>query len=117
MYGITFAKIWNTGLHADLHYAKFDSPFAQGNYRAVSLSRNFGDSFQAEVQVGKQAFVSPFTTDNGSKFVNASLNTQVGAHYFFAGGYNLQRGLVESYDQWYFTLGYRFDNRSKVKVK
>jgi hypothetical protein len=117
MYGITFAKIWNTGLHADLHYAKFDSPFAQGNYRAVSLSRNFGDSFQAEVQVGKQAFVSPFTTDNGSKFVNASLNTQVGVHYFFAGGYNLQRGLVENYDQWYFTLGYRFDNRSKVKVK
>ncbi|MGE5206414.1 MAG: AMIN domain-containing protein [Chlamydiota bacterium] len=117
MYGITFAKIWNTGLHADLHYAKFDSPFAQGNYRAVSLSRNFGDSFQAEVQVGKQAFVSPFTTDNGSKFVNASLNTQVGAHYFFAGGYNLQRGLVQNYDQWYFTLGYRFDNRSKVRVK
>ncbi len=118
LYGITFAKLWNTGLHADLHYAKFNSPFARGNYRAISLARNFGESFQAEVQVGKQAFVSPFTTDNGSKFVNASATTSLGAHYFFAGGYNLQRGLVQNYNQWYFTLGYRFDSRSKgVKVK
>jgi len=115
MYGITFAKLWNTGLHADLHYAKFNSSFARGNYRAISLSRNFGESFQAQVQVGKQAFVSPFSTDNGSKFVNTSLETQIGSHYFFAGGYNLQRGLVQNYDQWYFTLGYRFDNRSKMK--
>jgi AMIN domain-containing protein len=115
MYGITFARLWNTGLHADLHYAKFNSAFARGNYRAISLSRNFGENFQAQVQVGKQAFVSPFSTDNGSKFVNTSLETQIGAHYFFAGGYNLQRGLVQNYDQWYFTLGYRFDNRSKIK--
>ena len=115
MYGITFARLWNTGLHADVHYAKFNSAFARGNYRAISLSRNFGENFQAQVQVGKQAFVSPFSTDNGSKFVNTSLETQIGAHYFFAGGYNLQRGLVQNYDQWYFTLGYRFDNRSKIK--
>jgi hypothetical protein len=115
MYGITFGKLWNTGITADLHYAKFNSPFAQGNYRAISLSRHFGESLQAQVQVGKQAFVSPFSTDNGSKFVNTSVETQLGRHYFFAGGYNLQRGLVQNYDQWYFTLGYRFDNRGKVK--
>ncbi|HSB75626.1 MAG TPA: AMIN domain-containing protein, partial [Terriglobales bacterium] len=59
MYGVTFARLWNTGLHADLHYATFNSAFAQGNYRAVSLSRNFGDNLQAQVQVGKQAFTSP----------------------------------------------------------
>ena len=115
MYGITFAKLWNTGLHADLHYAKFNSAFARGNYRAISLSRNFGERFQGQVQVGKQSFVSPFTTDNGSKFLNTTLETQIGAHYFFAGGYNLQRGLVQNYDQWYFTLGYRFDSRSRLK--
>lgn len=115
MYGITFAKLWNTGLTADLHYARFNSPFAQGNYRAISLSRNFGESFQAQVQVGRQAFISPFSTDNGSKFLNANLETQLGTHYFFAGGYNLERGLVQNYNQWYFTLGYRFDNRAKVK--
>ncbi|HEV2116804.1 MAG TPA: AMIN domain-containing protein [Terriglobales bacterium] len=115
MYGITFGKLWNTGLHADLHYAKFNSAFARGNYRAISLSRNFGERFQGQVQVGKQSFVSPFTTDNGSKFLNTTLETQIGAHYFFAGGYNLQRGLVQNYDQWYFTLGYRFDSRSKLK--
>jgi AMIN domain-containing protein len=113
LYGITFARLWNTGLHADVHYAKFDSAFARGTYRAISLSRSFGERFQGEVQVGKQSFVSPFTTDNGSKFVNARLETQFGAHYFLAGGYNLQRGLVQSYDQWFFTLGYRFDSRSK----
>ena len=115
MYGITFARLWNTGLTADLHYARFNSPFAQGNYRAISLSRNFGENLQAQVQVGRQAFVSPFSTDNGSKFLNASLETQLGTHYFFAGGYNLQRGLVQNYDQWYFTLGYRFDNRARMK--
>ena len=113
LYGITFARLWNTGLHADVHYAKFDSAFARGTYRAISLSRNFGERFQGEVQVGKQSFVSPFTTDNGSKFVNARLETQIGTHYFFAGGYNLQRGLLQNYDQWFFTLGYRFDSRSK----
>ncbi|HYL94747.1 MAG TPA: hypothetical protein VET69_02995 [Terriglobales bacterium] len=113
LYGITFAKLWNTGLHADVHYAKFDSAFAKGTYRAISLSRNFGERFQGEVQVGKQSFVSPFTTDNGSKFVNARLETQIGTHYFFAGGYNLQRGVVQNYDQWFFTLGYRFDSRSR----
>jgi hypothetical protein len=115
MYGITFARLWNTGLHADLHYAKFDSAYARGNYRAIALSRNFGESFQAQVQVGKQAFVSPFSADNGSKFVNASLETQLAAHYFLAGGYNLQRGLVQNYDQWYLSLGYRFDNHGKAK--
>ncbi|HET7748608.1 MAG TPA: AMIN domain-containing protein [Terriglobales bacterium] len=113
LYGITFAKLWNTGLHADVHYAKFDSAFARGTYRAISLSRNFGERFQGEVQVGKQSFLSPFTTDNGSKFVNGRLETQIGTHYFFAGGYNLQRGLVQNYDQWFFTLGYRFDSRSR----
>jgi len=113
LYGITFAKLWNTGLHADLHYAKFDSAFAKGTYRAISLSRNFGERFQGEVQVGKQSFVSPFTTDNGSKFLNMRLETQLGTHYFFAGGYNLQRGVVQNYDQWFFTLGYRFDSRAR----
>jgi AMIN domain len=113
LYGITFAKLWNTGLHADVHYAKFDSAFAKGTYRAISLSRNFGERFQGEVQVGKQSFVSPFTTDNGSKFLNMRLETQLGTHYFFAGGYNLQRGVVQNYDQWFFTLGYRFDSRAR----
>lgn len=115
MYGITFGNVFRTGLNADLHYAKFNSTFAQGNYRALSLTRSFGENLQGEVQIGKQAFVSPLSTDNGSKFLNTNLETQFGAHYFLQGGYNLQRGLVQNYDQWYFTLGYRFDNRGKAK--
>lgn len=111
MYGITFGRLWHTGLTADLHYASFDSSFARGTYRSLSLSRSFGEKFQGEVQVGKQAFVSPLSNDNGSKFLNARVETQFGTHYFLAGGYNLQRGLVQNYDQWYFTLGYRFDSR------
>jgi AMIN domain-containing protein len=111
MYGITFGRLWKTGMTADLHYATFDSAFARGTYRALSLSRSFGERFQGEVQVGKQAFVSPLTSDNGSKFLNTRLETQFGTHYFLAGGYNLQRGLAQNYDQWYFTLGYRFDSR------
>jgi hypothetical protein len=115
LYGITFADIPHTGLRADVHYSKFDSPFAQGSYKAVSLSRTFAENLRLELMAGKQAFTSTFTRDNGSKFLNLSLDADIGSHYFAQGGYTLNRGGLQNYDQWFIALGYRFDNRLKQK--
>jgi hypothetical protein len=115
LYGITFADIPRTGLRADLHYSKFSSSFAQGNYTALSLSRSFAENMRLEAMIGKQAFTSTFTQDNGSKFINLSLDADIGSHYFAQGGYTLNRGGLQNYDQWFISLGYRFDNRLKQK--
>ena len=39
MYGATWNEILHSGVRADFHYSKFDSNFAEGNYRMLSLSR------------------------------------------------------------------------------
>ena len=117
MYGISWADILRSGVRADLRYSKFDSPFAQGSYEAIAISRNFKGNFRWEIQAGKQAFVSPLSTDTGSRFINFSLDSDFGAHYFLTGGLGVNRGGIQNYDQWYITLGYRFDNRWKNKEK
>jgi len=117
MYGVSWADIWHSGVRADLRYSQFDSTFAQGSYKALAISRNFRENFRWEIQAGKQAFVSPLSTDNGSKFLNMSVDTDFGGHYFLMGGWTMNRGIVQNYDQWYVTLGYRFDNRWKNAAK
>ena len=117
MYGISWADILHSGVRADLRYSKFNSPFAQGSYKAIALSRNFKENFRWEIQAGKQAFVSPLSSDTGSRFINASLDADFGAHYFLMGGIGVNRGGIQNYDQWHISLGYRFDNRWKNKEK
>ncbi len=114
LYGITFDRIWKTGLRADLRASKFDGSFGSGSYRSLSLSRNFGERVHWQVQAGKQVLTSSFTSQGDSKFVNSSLDASFGRHYFMQGDYTTQRGAVFDYDQWILTFGYRFDNRSKI---
>jgi hypothetical protein len=54
------------------------------------------------------------TSVGRSVFVNANVETTLGAHYFIQGGLGFNRGDL-SYDQWHFTLGYRFDTKQKGK--
>ena len=112
MYGVTFNHLPWLGLRADAHYSKFSSSFGSGSYRAVSLSRNFSDDIRVEVLGGDQTFSSLLTTDSRSRFVTSNLDFAVGAHYFMQGGFTVNRGEL-SYDQWMFTLGYRFDSKRK----
>ena len=112
MYGVTFSHLPWLGLRADAHYSKFSSSFGSGSYRALSLSRNFSDDIRLEVLGGDQTFSSLLTTDSRSRFVTSNLDFAVGAHYFMQGGFTVNRGEL-SYDQWMFTLGYRFDSRRK----
>ena len=116
MYGFTVGQIWRTGVRADIRFSRFDSSFGRGTYRALSLSRNLGESMRFEVQAGRQNLISPFSKATGSRFLLTSVDTNLGAHYFFQGGLNLQRGGgVYDYNQWFFTLGYRFDSRNSHK--
>jgi hypothetical protein len=112
MYGVTFGHLPWLGLRADAHYSKFDSSFGSGSYKAFSISRNFSDNLRLEVLAGTQNFASSFTTNNRSRFVTANVETNLGPHYFIQGGFTTDRGQM-SYDQWMFTIGYRFDSKER----
>ena len=112
MYGITFGRLPWLGLRADAHYARFNSSFGNGSYRAFSLSRNFLDGLRLEVLAGDQNFASTFTSNNSYRFITGNVETNLGSHYFIQGGYTANRGQL-SYDQWMFTIGYRFDSKER----
>jgi hypothetical protein len=109
MYGVTWSEIWRTGIRADLRYSKFDSSFARGQYRILSLSRHLGDRIFWDTQIGSQTLDSTFTVNRGSMFLDTSFDTNLGSHTFIQSGYTIQRGGQLNYDQWYVSLGYRFD--------
>jgi len=112
MYGVTFGHLPWLGLRADAHYSKFDSSFGSGSYKAFSISRTFSDNLRLEVLAGTQSFASSFTTNNRSRFVTANVETNFGPRYFIQGGFTTDRGQM-SYDQWMFTIGYRFDSKER----
>jgi hypothetical protein len=113
LYGVTWANIWRTGLRADGHYSHFDSSFGNGSYESFSLSRNLTEASRMEIQVGRQLFSSSTTVPNSSRFLNAVFDTNLAGHYFLQGGFTLDRGDVQNYNQWNFGIGYRFDSREK----
>ena len=112
MYGITFGRLPWVHLRADAHYAKFDSAFGSGYYKAVSVSRQMSDRLRVEVLLGQQNFVSALTTNTNSKFVTGTVETTLGPHYYLQGNFTTNRGNL-SYDQMMFSIGYRFDSRRK----
>jgi hypothetical protein len=114
-YGITFGRLPFVGLRADAHYSRFNSSFGDGSYEALSLSRNIGENFRLEVLGGQQNFSSTFSTNNKSRFLTGNVEVPVGMHYFLQGGYTTSRGASMNYDQWMFTLGYRFDSKYNKK--
>jgi AMIN domain len=115
MYGITWSEIWRTGLRADIHYSKFDSSFAQGNYQVLSLSRHIGNRMNWDAQVGRQALDSTFTVNHHSVFVDTSFDTNLGSHTYLQSGYTIERGAQFNYNQWYLSLGYRLNVKGPVK--
>ena len=108
MYGITFGRIWRTGIRADARYSKFDSSFGSGAYYSFLLSREIGESLRVELQAGRQRLDSLLTGDNFAWWVTSDVDWFLGLHYFLGAGYTTYRGAVQSYDQWFFNLGYRF---------
>jgi DNA-binding transcriptional regulator YdaS (Cro superfamily) len=113
--GVTMSHIRNTGLQVDARYAQFNSNFATGSYRTLTLSRTLADRFQLNVQGGLQAFSSSLTTNTAGWFANAYCDTNLGSRFFIETGYTTQRGGTDDYDQWTTTLGLRFDNRAAMR--
>jgi len=111
LYGITFSRLPWVHIRADGHYAHFNSSFGSGDYKAVSLSRSLNDNFRLELLGGEQDFVSTLSNNTKSKFITSNLEMNFGAHYFLQGGFTVSRGVSQDYDQWLFTMGYRFDTR------
>jgi hypothetical protein len=109
MQGLTWDEIGRTGLRADFRYSRFDSSFAQGDYKVLTLSRHLGDRMMWDAQFGSRNLLSPFTVNRHSFFVDSSLDMNLGRHSYFQGGYTAVRGAPTNYNQWYFSLGYRFD--------
>jgi len=115
LYGITFGKLPWLGLQADAHYSKFNSSFAGGTYRAVSVSKTFGDGFHLNVLAGDQSVLSTLAGNQSARFVTNTVDTSLGARFFVQGGLTFYRGQLQDYDQYSFTLGYRFDSREKIR--
>lgn len=110
LYGITFARLPGYGLRADLHYATFNSSFGSGSYKSVSIGRTFAEQMQVEILTGQQSFDSLMTHQNNSWFVTSRIETNLGSRYFVQGDFTTNRGQM-NYDQWMFTLGFRFDSK------
>lgn len=109
LYGVTFGDL-PFRFHADVRYSRFNSSFGDGDYKALSISRNFHDSYRWEVLVGQQSYSSMLANSDRSKFVNANIEAPLGPHYFIQGGWTVNRGGTLNYDQWFTTFGYRFDS-------
>ncbi len=112
MYGITFARLPWVRVRADAHYARFNSSFGNGSYESVSLSRQMSDRLRLEVLLGQQNFVSTLTTSNRGRFVTGTVETTLGPHYYLQSSFTTNRGDL-SYDQFMFSVGYRFDSKRK----
>ena len=115
MYGVTWNEIWHTGIRADVHYSKFDSSFARGEYRVLSLSRHLGNRTVWDAQVGTQNLNSAFTVNQHSLFLDSSFDTNFGSHTFLQSGYTIEHGAQLNYTQWRLSLGYRVDAKGATK--
>lgn len=115
MYGVTWNEIWHTGIRADAHYSKFDSSFARGEYRVLSLSRHLGNRTIWDMQLGSQNLNSALTVNQRSLFLDSSFDTNLGSHTFLQSGYTIERGAQLNYTQWRLSLGYRVDSKGGTK--
>jgi len=112
MFGLTFNRLPWWKLRADVRYSRFDSSFGTGSYESISVSRQLSDTLRLEFLGGQQDFTSSVTSNNKSRFYTSTMETTLGPHYYLQGNFTLNRGEI-SYDQYLFSFGYRFDNRSK----
>ncbi|HLW77408.1 MAG TPA: hypothetical protein VKS01_10490 [Bryobacteraceae bacterium] len=115
MYGLTFGEIKKTGLQLDLRYTKFSSPFGQGQYEYVSISRSLADRFHVQLQGGRQNLTSSpsglFTSNTKSTFITSIVDMSLGPRFFIEGLYSYNMGTGMNYSQMNFTFGYRFGGK------
>jgi hypothetical protein len=112
-YGITFGRLWNTGIMADFHYSKFNSSFGSGQYESFSLTRSLNDNFRVQLFGGRQTFNSSLSSNNNSDFLNVVADWNIGPRYFLEGNFGWYNGTTLKYTQWSTIFGYRFGSFRK----
>ena len=113
MFGITFNRLPVWQLRAAANYARFNSSFGSGSYESFSVSRQMSEALRLEVLAGQQNFSSALTATNRSRFLTTTWETMLGPHYYIQGNFTINRGQI-SYQQWMFSIGYRFDSKKKA---
>ena len=111
--GASASDILNSGVRVGFRFSRFDSSFGRGTYQSLNLSREIGEHFQFELQGGQQDFKSIYSSQDRSRFFHGTGDWYIGSRYFLGGGVTLYRGQVQEYNQYFFHLGYRFDNRRR----
>ena len=112
MFGITFNRLPVLQLRASANYARFNSSFGSGSYESLSVSRQMSENLRLEFLLGQQDFSSALTSANRSRFLTTTWETTLGPHYYIQGNFTVNRGQM-NYQQWLFSVGYRFDNKAK----
>jgi hypothetical protein len=113
LYGASLGDILHSGVRAEYRYSRFDSSFGRGTYQSLSVAREFDEGLRFEVQAGKQDVSSSLTSRTRARFINGNVDWYLGSNYFLGGGLTVYRGQVQNYNQYFLTLGYRFDNRRR----
>ncbi len=115
LFGLTAMRVWKTGFGIDARYSKFDSAFASGTYRTLSITRDLGQRFRLDLMGGRYDYSSSLATTSNSIFINTLFDVDLGAKLFVQSAFTTQRGGAADYNQWTNTLGYRFDNRAAMR--
>jgi hypothetical protein len=108
LYGFTLGHLPWIDLRADFRTSRFSSSFGSGSYHSIALMRQIVDRLRFELQMGQQNLNSPFSDQSRARFVNATVDWLLGAHYVLGGGVIFYRGDIQAYDQYFLNLGYRF---------
>ncbi|MFI5102892.1 MAG: AMIN domain-containing protein [Terriglobales bacterium] len=114
MFGVTFNRLPLLQLRASASYARFNSSFGSGSYESISVSRQMSENLRLEFLAGQQDFSSAVTTANRSRFLTSTWETNLGPHYYIQGNFTVNRGQM-NYEQWLFSIGYRFDSKNKAR--
>ncbi|MBI1353680.1 MAG: hypothetical protein GC160_04985 [Acidobacteria bacterium] len=108
MLGYTRGRLPWLGLRGDIRTSRFSSSFGSGRYHTLTLSRDLGDAFRFELQVGQQNFSGALTSQSRARFANGRVEWLFSRNYFVGLGLTGYRGQVQNYDQVFVDLGYRF---------
>jgi hypothetical protein len=108
LYGVTMNDFLKTNWRVDARYSQFTSAIGQGNYEAISVSRQLNESMRVELLGGFQTLRSTLASNANSHFVTSSADWTPGRHLFLQTFYTWQRGGIANYDQVSIVMGSRF---------
>ena len=105
LFGLTATRLGKTGLGIDARYSKFDSAFASGTYRTVSITKDMGQRFRFDRHGRALRLYLVAGETSKSLFINALFDADLGARMFVQSAFTTQRGGTSDYNQLTNPLG------------